>query len=44
MGVIVWVLLAAHALVEASGGYDCGYKTVWLDKTEYRPVPQYVGG
>ncbi|KAK7073403.1 hypothetical protein SK128_011228 [Halocaridina rubra] len=28
----------------ADGGHDCGYKTVWLDKTEYRPVPYYVGG
>ncbi|MPD03360.1 hypothetical protein E2C01_098996 [Portunus trituberculatus] len=24
--------------------YDCGYKTVWLEKTEYRPVPYYNGG
>ncbi|KAK4298078.1 hypothetical protein Pmani_029552 [Petrolisthes manimaculis] len=28
----------------ADKGYDCGYKTVWLEKTEYRPVPYYHGG
>ncbi|XP_068232501.1 uncharacterized protein [Palaemon carinicauda] len=33
------------SLGSVTGDYDnCGYKTVWLEKTEYRPVPYYVGG
>ncbi|KAG7168414.1 hypothetical protein Hamer_G002452 [Homarus americanus] len=40
--VVVWVTMVSHT-VHASDGY-CGYKTVWLDKTVYRPVPYYHGG
>lgn len=41
----VWVVMIIQgpSLVLA-GDYDCGYKTVWLDLTEYKPVPYYVGG
>lgn len=37
------VVMAAHSAL-ADDHYDCGYKTVWLEKTEYRPVPYYNGG
>lgn len=43
MVVAAAVVVMAHSAL-ASDHYDCGYKTVWLDKTEYRPVPYYNGG
>ncbi|XP_071527623.1 uncharacterized protein [Panulirus ornatus] len=42
LGMVVWASLVVN-IADASDKY-CGYKTVWLDKTVYRPVPYYQGG
>lgn len=40
--VVVAAMVAAHSALASDD--HCGYKTVWLEKTEYRPVPYYNGG
>ncbi|XP_069172704.1 uncharacterized protein [Procambarus clarkii] len=42
VGVALWACLAPHPA--HASDEPCGYKTVWLDKTMYRPVPYYHGG